>query len=77
MPATQRYLGCWAVEASFFCELTVFFLFDEQAGKQILAGFSSFGGGESSTYIDMAEKARERAFLRLLEHAAATGGNGS
>jgi uncharacterized protein YbjQ (UPF0145 family) len=24
----------------------------------------------------MAEKARERAFLRMLEHAAAAGGNG-
>ncbi|GJJ77151.1 hypothetical protein EMPS_09510 [Entomortierella parvispora] len=45
------------------------------AGKQIIAGFSAFTGGESSTYIEMAEKARERAFLRLLEHAAAAGGN--
>ncbi|KAF9584847.1 hypothetical protein BGW38_004937 [Lunasporangiospora selenospora] len=28
-----------------------------------------------ATYIEMAEKARETAFLRLLEHAAAAGGN--
>ncbi|KAF9993884.1 hypothetical protein BGZ79_001393 [Entomortierella chlamydospora] len=46
------------------------------AGKAIIAGFASIGGGESSTYIEMAEKARERAFLRMLEHAAAAGGNG-
>ncbi|KAG0010315.1 hypothetical protein BGZ80_001596 [Entomortierella chlamydospora] len=45
------------------------------AGKAIIAGFASIGGGESSTYIEMAEKARERAFLRMLEHAAAAGGN--
>ncbi|CAO3567507.1 unnamed protein product [Mortierella alpina] len=46
------------------------------AGKAILGAFASFTGGESSTYIEMAEKARERAFLRMLEHAAAAGGNG-
>ncbi|KAF9424636.1 hypothetical protein BGZ76_003493 [Entomortierella beljakovae] len=45
------------------------------AGKAFIAGFASIGGGESSTYIEMAEKARERAFLRMLEHAAAAGGN--
>ncbi|KAF9576979.1 hypothetical protein EC968_000104 [Mortierella alpina] len=45
------------------------------AGKAILGAFASFTGGESSTYIEMAEKARERAFLRMLEHAAAAGGN--
>ncbi|ORZ22851.1 putative heavy-metal-binding-domain-containing protein [Lobosporangium transversale] len=45
------------------------------AGKAILGAFASIGGGESSTYIEMAEKARERAFLRMLEHAAAAGGN--
>ncbi|KAF8928418.1 hypothetical protein BGZ58_009671 [Dissophora ornata] len=44
-------------------------------GKAFIAGFASIGGGESSTYIEMAEKARERAFLRMLEHAAAAGGN--
>ncbi|KAG0250562.1 hypothetical protein BG011_008257 [Mortierella polycephala] len=45
------------------------------AGKAIIGAFASFTGGESSTYIEMAEKARERAFLRMLEHAAAAGGN--
>ncbi|KAF9364158.1 hypothetical protein BGX34_002373 [Mortierella sp. NVP85] len=45
------------------------------AGKAIIAGFAAIGGGESSTYIEMAEKARERAFARMLEHAAAAGGN--
>ncbi|KAG0332768.1 hypothetical protein BG004_001103 [Podila humilis] len=45
------------------------------AGKAILGAFASFTGGESATYIEMAEKARERAFLRMLEHAAAAGGN--
>ncbi|KAF9172997.1 hypothetical protein BGX20_004348 [Mortierella sp. AD010] len=46
-----------------------------QAGKAVLGAFASLAGGESSTYIEMAEKARERAFLRMLEHAAAAGGN--
>ncbi|KAG0352617.1 hypothetical protein BGZ54_002661 [Gamsiella multidivaricata] len=45
------------------------------AGKAVLGAFASLAGGESSTYIEMAEKARERAFLRMLEHAAAAGGN--
>ncbi|KAI8348718.1 putative heavy-metal-binding-domain-containing protein [Mortierella sp. GBAus27b] len=45
------------------------------AGKAIVGAFASFTGGESSTYIEMAEKARERAFARMLEHAAAAGGN--
>ncbi|KAG0052202.1 hypothetical protein BGZ83_002889 [Gryganskiella cystojenkinii] len=45
------------------------------AGKALVGAFASFTGGESSTYIEMAEKARERAFLRMLEHAAAAGGN--
>ncbi|KAI1316026.1 hypothetical protein EDD11_010489 [Mortierella claussenii] len=44
-------------------------------GKAIFGAFASLGGGESSTYIEMAEKARETAFVRLLEHAAAVGGN--
>ncbi|KAF9586196.1 hypothetical protein BGW38_008633 [Lunasporangiospora selenospora] len=45
------------------------------AGKALIGAFASFTGGESATYIEMAEKARERAFLRMLEHAAAAGGN--
>ncbi|KAF9169487.1 hypothetical protein BGX21_010374 [Mortierella sp. AD011] len=44
-------------------------------GKAVFGAFASLGGGESSTYIEMAEKARETAFARLLEHAAAVGGN--
>ncbi|KAF9345834.1 hypothetical protein BGX26_002692 [Mortierella sp. AD094] len=44
-------------------------------GKAVFGAFASLGGGESSTYIEMAEKARETAFSRLLEHAAAVGGN--
>ncbi|KAG0375184.1 hypothetical protein BGX24_009436 [Mortierella sp. AD032] len=44
-------------------------------GKAFVGSFAALAGGESSTYIEMAEKARERAFLRLLEHAAAAGGN--
>ncbi|KAG0272119.1 hypothetical protein BGZ95_012150 [Linnemannia exigua] len=47
------------------------------AGKAFVGAFASLAGGESSTYIEMAEKARERAFLRMLEHAAAAGGNGN
>ncbi|KAF9134372.1 hypothetical protein BGW39_007250 [Mortierella sp. 14UC] len=47
------------------------------AGKAFVGAFASLAGGESSTYIEMAEKARERAFLRMLEHAAAAGGNGT
>ncbi|KAI7815883.1 hypothetical protein BC939DRAFT_482504 [Gamsiella multidivaricata] len=46
-------------------------------GKAIFGAFASLGGGESTTYIEMAEKARETAFIRLLEHAAAVGGNGN
>ncbi|KAG9069802.1 hypothetical protein KI688_009127 [Linnemannia hyalina] len=46
------------------------------AGKAFVGAWASLAGGESSTYIEMAEKARERAFLRMLEHAAAAGGNG-
>ncbi|KAF9932862.1 hypothetical protein FBU30_007193 [Linnemannia zychae] len=46
-------------------------------GKQFVGGLAALTGGESSTYIEMAEKARERAFLRMLEHAAAAGGNGT
>ncbi|KAF9351104.1 hypothetical protein BGX34_000809, partial [Mortierella sp. NVP85] len=45
------------------------------AGKAVIGAFASITGGESSTYIEMAEKARERAFQRMLEHAAAAGGN--
>ncbi|KAF9537773.1 hypothetical protein EC957_007684 [Mortierella hygrophila] len=45
------------------------------AGKAFVGAWASLAGGESSTYIEMAEKARERAFLRMLEHAAAAGGN--
>ncbi|KAG0197543.1 hypothetical protein BGX28_008990 [Mortierella sp. GBA30] len=44
-------------------------------GKAVFGAFASLGGGESSTYIEMAEKAREAAFVRLLEHAASVGGN--
>ncbi|KAH7050685.1 putative heavy-metal-binding-domain-containing protein [Linnemannia elongata] len=44
-------------------------------GKAVFGAFASLGGGESSVYIEMAEKARETAFIRLLEHAAAVGGN--
>ncbi|KAF9192027.1 hypothetical protein BGZ51_006386 [Haplosporangium sp. Z 767] len=44
-------------------------------GKAVFGAFASLGGGESTTYIEMAEKARETAFVRLLEHAAAAGGN--
>ncbi|KAG0251486.1 hypothetical protein BG011_007584 [Mortierella polycephala] len=44
-------------------------------GKSVFGAFASLGGGESTTYIEMAEKARETAFVRLLEHAAASGGN--
>ncbi|KAF9142188.1 hypothetical protein BG015_001011 [Linnemannia schmuckeri] len=44
-------------------------------GKAVFGAFASLGGGESSVYIETAEKARETAFIRLLEHAAAVGGN--
>ncbi|KAJ3105949.1 hypothetical protein HDU97_007295 [Phlyctochytrium planicorne] len=44
-------------------------------GKQMFAGFASMGGGESSVYMEMCEKARETAMQRLMEHAAAKGAN--
>ncbi|KAJ3247982.1 hypothetical protein HDU78_002413 [Chytriomyces hyalinus] len=45
------------------------------AGKQIFAGFAAIGGGESSVFLEMAEKARETALQRLLEHAGMLGAN--
>ncbi|KAJ3129507.1 hypothetical protein HK100_008586 [Physocladia obscura] len=45
-------------------------------GKAIFAGYAALGGGESSVYMEMAEKARETAFQRMLEHAGAKGANG-
>ncbi|KAJ3046119.1 hypothetical protein HDV00_003869 [Rhizophlyctis rosea] len=44
-------------------------------GKAVFAGFAAIGGGESSVYMEMAEKARETAMIRMLEHAARIGGN--
>ncbi|TPX73116.1 hypothetical protein CcCBS67573_g05611 [Chytriomyces confervae] len=44
-------------------------------GKQVFAGFASLGGGESTVFMEMAEKARETALQRLLEHAGAIGAN--
>ncbi|KAL1914243.1 uncharacterized protein VTP21DRAFT_9083 [Calcarisporiella thermophila] len=44
-------------------------------GKAFVAGIAAIGGGENSGYLEMAEKAREKSFQRLLEHAAAAGGN--
>ncbi|KAJ3312081.1 hypothetical protein HDU76_002969 [Blyttiomyces sp. JEL0837] len=45
------------------------------AGKALFAGFAAMGGGESSVYMEMAEKARETAMVRMLEHGAQKGGN--
>ncbi|KAI9338707.1 hypothetical protein DFJ73DRAFT_847568 [Zopfochytrium polystomum] len=45
------------------------------AGKSMMAGFAAIGGGESSVYMEMAEKARSTAMERLLASAAALGGN--
>ncbi|KAJ3069873.1 hypothetical protein HDU98_007065 [Podochytrium sp. JEL0797] len=45
------------------------------AGKQMFAGFAAIGGGESSVFMEMAEKARETALQRLLEHAGGKGAN--
>ncbi|KAI8609803.1 hypothetical protein BC830DRAFT_1085220 [Chytriomyces sp. MP71] len=42
-------------------------------GKAMFAGFASMGGGESSVFMETAEKAREAAMQRLLEHAGAMG----
>ncbi|KAJ3317416.1 hypothetical protein HDU76_001193, partial [Blyttiomyces sp. JEL0837] len=45
------------------------------AGKQMFAGFAAIGGGESSVFMEMAEKARETAVVRMLEHGAQKGAN--
>ncbi|KAJ3417182.1 hypothetical protein HDV05_006388 [Chytridiales sp. JEL 0842] len=44
-------------------------------GKAMFAGFAAIGGGESSVYMEMCEKARETAMVRMLEHAAKMGAN--
>ncbi|KAF9142187.1 hypothetical protein BG015_001010 [Linnemannia schmuckeri] len=43
--------------------------------EAVFGAFAALGGRESSVYIETAEKARETAFIRLLEHAATVGGN--
>ncbi|KAI9199252.1 uncharacterized protein BJ171DRAFT_519304 [Polychytrium aggregatum] len=45
-------------------------------GKAIIGGFAALAGGENSIYLEMAEKSRETAFVRLLQQAAQVGGNG-
>ncbi|KAI9353211.1 hypothetical protein DFJ73DRAFT_959214 [Zopfochytrium polystomum] len=45
------------------------------AGKSFVAGFAAMGGGESSVYMEMAEKARATAMERVLASAAALGAN--
>ncbi|KAJ3410726.1 hypothetical protein HDV05_003446 [Chytridiales sp. JEL 0842] len=47
----------------------------QNVGKAMFAGFAAIGGGESSVYMEMCEKGRETALMRLLEHAAAKGAN--
>ena len=42
---------------------------------QIGAGIQSIFGGNITLYEELCEKAREQAFERLLEHAAALGAN--
>ncbi|NWJ97892.1 MAG: YbjQ family protein [Chloroflexi bacterium] len=43
--------------------------------KQITGAFRTLGGGEIHEYVEVAEQSRERAFVRLLEHAALMGAN--
>ncbi|KAL1921110.1 uncharacterized protein VTP21DRAFT_10826 [Calcarisporiella thermophila] len=42
---------------------------------ELKSGLAAISGGENFSYLEMAEKAREKSFQRLLEHAAAAGGN--
>src|SRR6476619_4368313 len=44
-------------------------------GKQITGAFRTLGGGEIHEYVEVAEQSRERAFVRMLEHAALIGAN--
>ncbi len=44
-------------------------------GKQIIGAFRTLVGGEIHEYLELAEQTRERAFVRLLQHAAAIGAN--
>ena len=41
----------------------------------LAGGLQSIFGGELSVYVELCEKAREEAFLRLREHAAMVGAN--
>jgi uncharacterized protein YbjQ (UPF0145 family) len=43
--------------------------------KQITGAFRTLGGGEINEYVEVAEQSRERAYVRLLEHAAMMGAN--
>jgi uncharacterized protein YbjQ (UPF0145 family) len=43
--------------------------------KQFTGAFRTLVGGEIEEYVELAEKSREQAFTRLLQHAAALGAN--
>jgi len=43
--------------------------------KQITGAFRTLGGGEITEYVEVAEQSRERAYVRLLEHAGMMGAN--
>ncbi len=44
-------------------------------GKQFTGAFKQLAGGEIQQYLEVAEKSRELAFERMLQHANALGAN--
>jgi len=47
----------------------------KHAGKDIMAGFKNFFGGELSSYTELLQESREEAVERMCEQAKAIGAN--
>lgn len=47
----------------------------KHAGKDIMAGFKNFFGGELSSYTELLEEAREEAIARMKKQAISAGAN--
>ncbi len=47
----------------------------KHAGKDILAGFKNFVGGELTAYTELMQESRAEAMQRMLEQARAVGAN--
>ena len=47
----------------------------KHAGRDLMAGFKNFFGGELRGYTELLEESREEAIKRMVEQAQAGGGN--